>query len=59
MFKKFTNEHFAHLMKEGKPSLLCKVLGMFEVNESGYYLEMENLYLGMSQEVSTYDLKGS
>lgn len=48
MFKKFANEYFKHLMKDGKPSLLCKILGMFEVNESGYYLIMENLYLGMN-----------
>jgi hypothetical protein len=32
---------------------------MYEVNDSGYYLVMENLFLGMSQDVTVYDLKGS
>ena len=60
MFKKFASEYFKHLMKEGKPTLLCKILGMFEVNESGYYLVMENLFLGMNRsDLAVYDLKGS
>lgn len=53
MFREFALEYFKHmwrLMYEKRPSLLCKILGMFEVrtkNNTGYYLVMENLRLGM------------
>ena len=53
MFKGFALEYFKHMYKlsyEKKPSLLSKILGMFEVrtrNSTGYYLVMENLYLGL------------
>ncbi len=52
------------LTYESKPSLLVKILGMFEIrekNSSGYYLVMENLYMGMGNisDLNVYDLKGS
>lgn len=67
MFKGFALEYFKHVYKlfyEKKPSLLSKILGMFEVrtrNSTGYYLVMENLYLGLYDVPSllVYDLKGS
>jgi hypothetical protein len=53
MFKEFALEYFKHMWRlfyEKKPSLLVRILGMFEVrtrNTTGYYLVMENLFLGM------------
>jgi hypothetical protein len=53
MFKGFALQYFNHMWRlsyEKKPSLLSKILGMFEVrsrNSTGYYLVMENLFLGM------------
>jgi hypothetical protein len=67
MFKQFAMEYFKHMWRltyESKPSLLVKILGMFEIREKnsiGYYLVMENLFMGMSPtvELKVYDLKGS
>ncbi len=67
MFKQFAMEYFKHMWRltyESKPSLLGKILGMFEIREkntSGFYLVMENLYMGMGNinDLKVYDLKGS
>ena len=53
MFKDFAMEYFKHMWRlsyENKPSLLSKIFGMFEIrskNGVGYYLAMENLFVGM------------
>ena len=51
---------------EGKPSLLVKIYGMFEIKmfnkEIYYFIVMENLLLGMNtneNKLKIYDLKGS
>jgi hypothetical protein len=53
MFRKFACDYFKHMWKsiyEGKPSILSRIYGMFEVREKhgvGYYLVMENLFQGL------------
>lgn len=65
MFQKFAVEYFKHMRRlayENKPSLLGKIYGLFEVKDKGgvaFYLVMEYLFLGMPQDVTIYDLKGS
>lgn len=50
------------LFFEGKPSILAKIFGMFEIKEkhqTSYYIIMENLFCGMPSDLKIYDLKGS
>src|SRR5690606_9296018 len=47
---------------KGKPTVLAKTLGMFEVQcekNTSYWIAMENLFFGMDPDVKIYDLKGS
>lgn len=67
MFRGFAMEYFKHMWRlsyENKPSLLGKIYGMFEIrtrNNVGFYLAMENLFVGMGPlpSLQVYDLKGS
>lgn len=67
MFEQFAGDYFdfmnRHFLKD-KASLLCKILGMYEIRDKGaseFYLVMENLYYGMGdpKDLRVYDLKGS
>ncbi|CAD8079942.1 unnamed protein product [Paramecium sonneborni] len=68
MFEQFALEYFRqmhrHFYESQKPSLLCKIFGMYEIRDKGnpeFYLIMENLYYGIGnpKDLVVYDLKGS
>ncbi|CAD8090951.1 unnamed protein product [Paramecium sonneborni] len=68
MFEQFALDYFRqmhrHFYESQKPSLLCKIFGMYEIRDKGYpefYLIMENLYYGVGnpKDLLVYDLKGS
>ncbi|CAD8158468.1 unnamed protein product [Paramecium pentaurelia] len=68
MFEQFALDYFRqmhrHFYESQKPSLLCKIFGMYEIRDKGnpeFYLIMENLYYGIGnqKDLLVYDLKGS
>ncbi|CAD8154134.1 unnamed protein product [Paramecium octaurelia] len=68
MFEQFALDYFRqmhrHFYESQKPSLLCKIFGMYEIRDKGnpeFYLIMENLYygIGIQKDLLVYDLKGS